>query len=389
MPANVVHSPEQERLWNKAKARAEKQGRANDWRYIMGIFKQMGGLEKSFVIPAAFRLQRMPGQVPSKERLEALRLERSLEEKPKQPELAEMMRNDNPRGSASSAVDDLGMDARARSGWKSFLEKAVAAAPNELVLRQSVVAQTREAKMEPELRQAILDRALSYWRTVRKSLVEVVTVDELKKSGPSAFADLQKSLPASQSSTVTVRCSKAGAETLAGLISKVKRLGNPGHSYEILLDPDAGKEGDRHGWDGDGSDAIFEIQVDGQPFQKAEPRGGSYHRRVPQEDGGFRYYYDPEKYQSRADAHVDGREARKNYLHGRIAKVVGAKGKAGMHVRQVLDDFSEQFDPKEVEEAVKALAGGKLEFRKGRLYLRAEAGDQIQKSLQPKFIVRR
>ncbi len=47
MPANVVRTAEQERLWNKAKAQAEKQGRGGDYAYIMGIFKKMGGMEKS------------------------------------------------------------------------------------------------------------------------------------------------------------------------------------------------------------------------------------------------------------------------------------------------------------------------------------------------------
>lgn len=386
MPANVVRSPEQERLWNKAKKLAEKQGRAKDWQYVMGIFKKMGGLEKSLV-PPAFRLQRTPGQVPSRERMMELREQQNLERMPRQPDLAQLLRNTDPMGSASSVVRGLGFDARGAGSWERFLEKAVASAPNELVLRQTVVAQAREDRLQPELRQAILERALSFWRTARKSMVQVMTPDELKKSGPSANADLQKA-PREQS-TVTVTCSQAGAQTLAGLIQKVKRLGNPGHSYEIHLDPDAGKEGDRHGWDGDGPDHIFDIQIDGEPFQKAEPRGGSYHRRVPQDSGGFRYIYDPEKYQQRPDAHVDGREARKVYLHSRIVKAVEGKGADGMHVRQVLDNFSEKFSPQEVEEAVKGCCGGKLEFRKGRLYLRTGAGEQAQKSMREQFIIRR
>lgn len=47
MPVNVVKTPEQERLWNKAKDQAEKEGKANNWAYIMGVFKHMGGLDKT------------------------------------------------------------------------------------------------------------------------------------------------------------------------------------------------------------------------------------------------------------------------------------------------------------------------------------------------------
>lgn len=43
MPANVVKTPEDERLWNKAKERAKEQGHTEDWPYVMGIFQRMKG----------------------------------------------------------------------------------------------------------------------------------------------------------------------------------------------------------------------------------------------------------------------------------------------------------------------------------------------------------
>lgn len=43
MPVNVVKSPREERLWNKAKEQAKKEGREKDYAYIMGIFKRMTG----------------------------------------------------------------------------------------------------------------------------------------------------------------------------------------------------------------------------------------------------------------------------------------------------------------------------------------------------------
>jgi hypothetical protein len=47
LPTNVVKTPEQEKLWTEAKAQAKKNGQENNYAYIMGIFKKMGGLEKS------------------------------------------------------------------------------------------------------------------------------------------------------------------------------------------------------------------------------------------------------------------------------------------------------------------------------------------------------
>jgi len=41
MPTNVVKTPADERLWQKAKARAKEQGKADNYAYIMGIYKQM------------------------------------------------------------------------------------------------------------------------------------------------------------------------------------------------------------------------------------------------------------------------------------------------------------------------------------------------------------
>ncbi len=41
MPANVVRTPKEEKLWEKAKEIAESQGQAENYPYIMGIFKRM------------------------------------------------------------------------------------------------------------------------------------------------------------------------------------------------------------------------------------------------------------------------------------------------------------------------------------------------------------
>jgi hypothetical protein len=41
MPANVVRTPAEEKDWEKAKELAADQGHAEDYAYIMGIFKKM------------------------------------------------------------------------------------------------------------------------------------------------------------------------------------------------------------------------------------------------------------------------------------------------------------------------------------------------------------
>jgi hypothetical protein len=46
MPA-FLKTPEDERLWQKAKDRAEEQGHKEDWPYITGIWKKMKGKDAS------------------------------------------------------------------------------------------------------------------------------------------------------------------------------------------------------------------------------------------------------------------------------------------------------------------------------------------------------
>lgn len=46
MPSNVVKSKRDERLWQKAKKQAKKQGKAGEYDYIMGIYQKMKGHDK-------------------------------------------------------------------------------------------------------------------------------------------------------------------------------------------------------------------------------------------------------------------------------------------------------------------------------------------------------
>lgn len=41
MPANVVKSKHDEKMWGQAKSAAEKAGKSGDWKYVMGTFEHM------------------------------------------------------------------------------------------------------------------------------------------------------------------------------------------------------------------------------------------------------------------------------------------------------------------------------------------------------------
>ena len=196
MPAGVV-KPGQEHLWNKAKSVAAKQGRAKDWAYINGIFQKMKGdggdsaekcMAKSEVTPWArgeqgqpkFIISNWPGQVPTHQRLEEQRLAKELAmPMPFHPAMLF-----NPGGtylSPASVLEGLGFDRAQESEWRQFLGKALNAS-NELTLRQSILSKMLNEKLDAPRRRALLGRTLSYYRDMRKSMVNVVTVDELRKS---------------------------------------------------------------------------------------------------------------------------------------------------------------------------------------------------------------
>lgn len=47
MPKRMLGEPVDEHKWNKAKEIAAKEGRAEDWAYIVGIYKKMMGVSKT------------------------------------------------------------------------------------------------------------------------------------------------------------------------------------------------------------------------------------------------------------------------------------------------------------------------------------------------------
>lgn len=58
--------------------------------------------------------------------------------------------------------------------------------------------------------------------------------------------------------TITIIC-KDNDDTLEGLINVIKDYGNVGHTLGIKID--SGDKERSFDWDGDGSDAIYEISV--------------------------------------------------------------------------------------------------------------------------------
>lgn len=316
MPANVVKTPRDERLWNKAKALAEKQGKAENYAYIMGIYQSMKGeksMEKSWSTATAWRDLRIPG-VPGQGGKDLFR----LLDMPKPTKALAMLDHTEPSFSHESVVAGLGLSKADESDWRSWMSRNITGAQNEVVVRKNLYERFIEQRTPPELRKAIFQRALNYFGFLHKSegtMVEVVTPDEL--------------------------------------------------------------------------------------LEKAEPRGGTYYRRVPKEDGkGHRYFYTPEDYEKQQGAHIDGEGALKKRLHKKILEHVTNAGPEGCdHVS--LQHLAAKHGADKVAAVLREATAetGPLMFQKGKFMLRqapvqnaapatqAAPAAPVQKSLR--FIVTR
>lgn len=280
MPINAVKTPEQEQLWQRAKVQAAKQGHTDDWPYIMSIYQKMAGLSKGMPTMMLTRLPRtrIPGQVPTREQIELIRL---VKEQPPEMSVARLLDQDGPRPTVTSILGDLGLDAVQYQDWSKFLGEVVRSATNEVTLRQDIMSKCLNERLDGGLRRAILLRSLVHWRSLRKGLVQVVTVGDL---------------------------------------------------------------------------------------QKAVSPGGAYHRRVPKPGGGYRYFYDEDRYVNSKGAHTGGAENAERYIHAQIQKCIEKSGKAGCGV-EAFKSLVQKYGAKTVGAVLSKNHGKTFEFRKGKFMM--------------------
>ncbi len=67
--------------------------------------------------------------------------------------------------------------------------------------------------------------------------------------------------------TVTFKIKGDALDALLKLIKQCEYMGNIGHSFSIIIDPRGGEDRERTiGFDGDGSDRVKDILVNGEPL---------------------------------------------------------------------------------------------------------------------------
>lgn len=176
----------QDRLWETAVRQARREGKERDYDHVLKLYRKMSGwksmeggdLEKaSYLHPSqVFNHVRVPGQVPDRDRLDAIKLAQTP---PKPFSVARLLAQKSPVPTPASIVKNLGFDVATMEEWVGFLERTISNSINEIVLRQDIMAKCLNEKLEGALRTTILDRAMKHWREYRKAMIEIVTPDQL------------------------------------------------------------------------------------------------------------------------------------------------------------------------------------------------------------------
>ena len=264
----------------------------------------------------------IPGQVPTKERIKDLALvpSRGTPEvvrgvpAAKPFSAAMLLDHTEPRMSTGSILDGLGLDPARTNSWKKFLDQALHQT-NAIDVRRDINTRMLLERMEPALRKAIFQRSMVYYRdVVQKSLIQVYTPDQLRK------ADMTR--------------------------DEFQKLT---HKQQVMvfyaMTPD-----EREG------------------LQKAEARGGKYHRRV-KSGKGYRYFYDADKYHEREDAHISGPDAQASYIKKTVQKKIESAGEDGCGVDQ-MKDLVQKYGSKAVGKCMNEMkASGGFAYKAGKLYL--------------------
>jgi hypothetical protein len=235
------------------------------------------------------RQARIGGQVPRRSQRfdDQAEAARALLTMPRPATAAMLLDHTEPRMTARSVVSNLGFDQVAEENWRRFVGETLGGTASEVTARQKLCGKIREENLGPELGRALGQRAMSYWRSMQKSAVLVVSADEL--------------------------------------------------------------------------------------LAKAEARGGKYHRRMPRQGGGYRYFYDPEQYARHNGAHVSGDEAARVAIRKAVAELLEEAGDGGCPLER-LQPLVKRYGAKVVGAVLSAdvKERGKLRFENGKLLAKSE-----------------
>jgi len=343
------------------------------------VFHGLGG---AGAVAAPFRAVKLGGQVPTRENLEMLKL---VQSKPKDFNPMMLLDHTEPKLTVDSVLDGLGFDNAEYSTWRKFLQKAFDS-DNEVILRKDLISKMMADRLNPQLRRALLQRAVVHYRgkmQKSKTMVDVITMDEVKlltqveacaKKHGLVIDDLRKAATGGEKRTYNVEGHPEVIEQLDKLLLTMNKLGSWGASRELVLSMD----GDGPHWlKVDGVNGKLEkldtdkdsIAMYSLKLKKADARGGTYHRRVPRASGkGYTYYYDPDKYNRSSNAHIEGATAAKSQIQKGVQKLLDGDTEGKGVELKAIKAIVKRYGAKACSDAIKEMDN--VTFKKGKLSLR-------------------
>ncbi len=316
-----------------------------------------------FIIGRSFRdghLGTMAGQPPRRDQeIDRRALDRLVSQPPPPYNIEEYLAR--PVFTAQGAVADLGLDPALENEWARFLEAAVTGSPREFQMRQQVMERLIREDWDPELRRVMFQRARSLYRNqMEKGMYRIHRPADLLRKAEAEGRPARK--PKSKMTPDDVRDAKRAKPP-------GKDAKRPGGNGKPSVKPSAKKTAGR------GKPLV--VKGKSRP-SKAPPkkpregssRGGDYHRRVPNKSGkGFRYYYDPDKYNDRKDSHQSGEDVRRKGMGKELEKMVGKAGEQGCGV-QDMAEMVKRYGAKEVSGVLRKQCGegGGMSYSNGRFY---------------------
>jgi hypothetical protein len=178
MPPAMV-KPEHETYWDRAKQRAEEEGHAGDYAYIVGIFKRMTmnkSLQKAFTTPPTFRRAVHPVGTPNREEY---RLMQEVKKTPPQFTIDRFL--ETPILSVEGIPKNLGLSQDQEENLVGVLGRVMQSA-NAIAFRQALFHELEG--YQPDIKAAVFQKAFSFWKArLAKSVgCEVYSPDELRKA---------------------------------------------------------------------------------------------------------------------------------------------------------------------------------------------------------------
>jgi hypothetical protein len=336
-------------------------------------------------IPPPFRPLTIPGQSPDRKMLRELQALTT-------PRKMTLLDSTHPCFTPERVVEGLGMTRGQETDWARHIAKAMDS-PNELVMRQDIMSKMFEERMEAQLRRVLFARSMSLWREKSRMAksVSVVSVEDLKKAGPyigprgGRYEDAKLTIPWKEKKKGKRKpTTKQIWEGWKKAPLSVQTRGAFRHTNKALPGVTLIEEGDAWSIEVKGKKSPrfrarmgalnwLEENIEKEKLIKADPRGGTYIKRVPKPGGGFRYFYDEDKYNAHDGAHVSGEDAATAAITKAVAKHVKDAGKDGCGL-DMLKPLAKRYGAEMVGGYLNEMCGqGSLVYRNKRLWAKGTA----------------